>query len=244
MSSRESTVPDFDRNPLVDNGETFAIDPNGKYCKSCSVLFVSKMFVPNLADQGYMGPTSSWAFCRRVVAMIGSRVPEPEPPVDPWDLQTRQLTWVPLGLHQQPSVENLPSRDYALFLLMTVKFHLGPLSQIIHDDSFRQHLERFYRNPAAEASQSRYWYAQLLIILAYGEAFSANGTMKTIPGLDYASRALALTSSLIPMGGDTLAAAEALCLIALYLQALDLRLMAFQMVGNGWILRTSKQTNV
>ncbi|TPX17756.1 uncharacterized protein E0L32_002857 [Thyridium curvatum] len=211
MSSRESTVPDFDRNPLVDNGETFAIDPNGKYW--------------------YMGPTSSWAFCRRVVAMIGSRVPEPEPPVDPWDLQTRQLTWVPLGLHQQPSVENLPSRDYALFLLMTVKFHLGPLSQIIHDDSFRQHLERFYRNPAAEASQSRYWYAQLLIILAYGEAFSANGTMKTIPGLDYASRALALTSSLIPMGGDTLAAAEALCLIALYLQALDLRLMAFQMIG-------------
>ncbi|KAL3954041.1 hypothetical protein ACCO45_011997 [Purpureocillium lilacinum] len=39
------------------NTETFALDPHGKYW--------------------YMGPTSSWAICRRVLAIVGNQMPTP-----------------------------------------------------------------------------------------------------------------------------------------------------------------------
>ncbi|KAL0931493.1 fungal specific transcription factor [Colletotrichum truncatum] len=178
-----------------------------------------------------MGPTSSWAFCRRVLAIIGSRMPDPKAPINPWDLETLNLTWSPVGLYEQPNVDNLPSYDYAVFLLATVKYNLGLFYQIIDHDKFQQRMERLYENPAAEAKRSRYWFSQFLFVLAFGEAFNQAGRSKSVPGISYASRAMALLPAIVPMERNPLAAAEALCLGALYLQALDLRLMSFQLVG-------------
>lgn len=178
-----------------------------------------------------MGPTSSWAFCRRVLAAIGSHTPDPEPPLRPWDLETLNLTWNPIGLNEQPDVESLPSYEYAVFNLAAVKYHLGPFSEIIDYDEFDQRLKQFYESPATEAKHARYWYSQLLFVLAFGEAFNATGTSKSVPGVGYASRALSLLPTMIPMEKEPLRAAEALCLGALYLQALDLRLMSFQLVS-------------
>ncbi|KAM6522798.1 hypothetical protein FALCPG4_012413 [Fusarium falciforme] len=207
--------PEFNRNPLVDNGEVFARDPHGKFW--------------------YMGPTSSWAFCRRVLAIIGSCMPKPEPPVYPWDLETINLTWSPVGLYDQPDVSGLPSCEYALYLLSTVQYHLGSLYEIIDHESFREQVERFYQDPAGEAYRSRFWYSQFLLVLAFGEAFLNTGSNKGVPGIKYASRGLSLIPSLIPLDKDkeSLAVVQAHCLAALYLQAVDLRLMAFQVIGQG-----------
>ncbi|KAF5007515.1 hypothetical protein FDECE_6162 [Fusarium decemcellulare] len=208
-----SDSPEFNRNPLVDNGESYARDTQGKFW--------------------YMGPTSSWAFCRRVLAFIGSHMPRPEPPVYPWDLETIDLTWTPIGFHQQPDVSGLPSHEYALYLLSTVQYHLGSLYEIIDDESFRKDVDRFYEDPARVAMRSRFWYSQFLLVLAFGEAFINTGSAKSVPGINYASRALSLIPSLIPLdqNKESLAAAQAQCLAALYLQALDLRLMSFQIIG-------------
>ncbi|KAJ3542240.1 hypothetical protein NM208_g4208 [Fusarium decemcellulare] len=208
-----SDSPEFNRNPLVDNGESYARDTQGKFW--------------------YMGPTSSWAFCRRVLAFIGSHMPRPEPPVYPWDLETIDLTWTPIGFHQQPDVSGLPSHEYALYLLSTVQYHLGSLYEIIDDESFRKDVDRFYEDPARVAMRSRFWYSQFLLVLAFGEAFINTGSTKSVPGINYASRALSLIPSLIPLdqNKESLAAAQAQCLAALYLQALDLRLMSFQIIG-------------
>ncbi|KAG9255302.1 fungal-specific transcription factor domain-containing protein [Emericellopsis atlantica] len=216
---RDSSPHGFRQNPLVDNGETFARDSNGKYW--------------------YMGPTSSWAFCRRVLAIIGAgkgsgmEMPPARSPVNPWDLETLHLTWDPIGANEQPSVENLPSRDYASYLAHTVKYHLGSLYDIIDHDSFHQQMRDFYHNPQEVANESRYWYSQFLFMLAFGEAFSPTESSEagTLPGMSYASRALALIPALVPIDKASMPAVEALCLAALYLQAVDLRLMAFQLIG-------------
>ncbi|KAI8659193.1 Fungal-trans domain-containing protein [Fusarium sp. Ph1] len=207
--------PEFNRNPLVDNGEVFARDPHGKFW--------------------YMGPTSSWAFCRRVLAIIGSCMPKPEPPVYPWDLETINLAWSPVGLYDHPDVSGLPSCEYALYLLSTVQYHLGSLYEIIDHEPFREQVERFYQDPAGEAYRSRFWYSQFLLVLAFGEAFLSTGSNKGVPGIKYASRGLSLIPSLIPLDKDkeSLAVVQAHCLAALYLQAVDLRLMAFQIIGQG-----------
>ncbi|KAL2850244.1 hypothetical protein BJY01DRAFT_261680 [Aspergillus pseudoustus] len=178
-----------------------------------------------------MGPTSSWAFCQRVLATIRVQSSERTPTVRPWTLESVSLRWSPIGLDEQPDVGNLPSVEYAALLHSTVKYHLGSLYDIVDHDSFSQHMDRFYRDPANEARKSRFWYAQLLFVLAFGEAFISAGSAKPGAGLRYASRGLSLLPCTIPLDGKTLAAVEALCLAALYLQALDSRLTAFQLVG-------------
>lgn len=178
-----------------------------------------------------MGPTSSWSFCRRVLALLGTKVPAPEPPVDPWDLEVLKFNWTPIGLDDQPDVGNLPTYDYAVYLLSVVKFHLGPLGSIIEHGTFSQRLGNFYVDPVAVAKQSRFWYSQFLFVLAFGEAFTQIGVPGTVPGMAYASRGMAMIPSTVPIGLDSSAAVEALCLAALYFQALDLRLMAFQHVS-------------
>lgn len=191
-----------------------------------------------------MGPTSSWAFCRRVLAIIGDRMPKPKHSVSPWDLETINLEWDPIALKEAPDVENLPSKDYATFLSYTVKYHLGSLYEIIDHDKFHQHLHEFYDNPPEVAREHRYWFAQFLFVLAFGEAFSKTESNEAVPGLSYASRALSLIPSLVPIDKSSLSAVEALCLAALYLQAVDLRLMAFQLVSKPFQKTFRKLTRV
>lgn len=194
-----------------------------------------------------MGPTSSWAFCRRVIASIGSRMPEPEAPIEPWDLETVKLTWNPIGFSQSPDVSNLPCYDYTLFMLSTVKYHLGTFSEVIDYDTFATHLKHFYASPVEHATRERFWYAQFLLVLAFGEAFTSRGEHEAVSGIEYASRALSLIPALVPIELDTVAAVEALCLAALYLQSIDLRLLSSQLVGQalricaieGWHRRAS-----
>ncbi|KAJ5256899.1 transcriptional regulator family: Fungal Specific TF [Penicillium angulare] len=143
----------FSRNPLVDNNPQFARTPDGRFW--------------------YMGPTSSWSFCRRVLALIGRRVPESNCPPDPWHLDGMafKLQWRPASPDEIPDVSNLPPLDYALFLFNTVKFYFGFLSFMIDEESYLRDLYEFYEDPAEKATGSRYWYAQYLLVLAFGKAF-------------------------------------------------------------------------
>ncbi|KAJ6186780.1 hypothetical protein N7519_008081 [Penicillium mononematosum] len=201
----------FNRNPLVGSNRSFATDPQGKYW--------------------YMGPTSSWSFCQRILGMIGAHISEEEPVVNPWALESIPLKWNPIGLDEPPEVGSLPSFEYATLLLSTVNYHLGSLYGIINHEYFCMHMEMFYRDPAKEAQESRFWYAQFLLVLAFGEAFISVGSTQPIAGLNYAVRGLSLLPCFSPLQKNSLAAVEALCLAALYVQALDSRLISFQLIG-------------
>ncbi|KAJ5690727.1 Transcription factor [Penicillium macrosclerotiorum] len=204
----------FSRNPLVDKDPPFAQTPDGRFW--------------------YMGPTSSWSFCRRVLRLIGRRVPESNCPPDPWHLDGMafKLQWRPVPLDEVPDVSNLPPLDYALFLFNTVKFYFGFLSFMIEEDAYLRDLHEFYKDPIAKASSSRYWYVQYLLVLAFGKAFLTQKNPSGIPpGHQYASRAMALLPDLSGMHEDPLTCIQALSLGAVYLQSVDMRRAAFQHIG-------------
>ncbi|WYZ33991.1 hypothetical protein EsH8_I_000267 [Colletotrichum jinshuiense] len=204
--------PGFRQNPLVDNDYTFA-KVGERYW--------------------YMGPTSSWSFCRRVLALLGKRIPEAAP--DPWHLPHEgafRMQWTPLGCDEAPDVSNLPPLDYALFLFNTAKFYLGAVFYLIDEPSFLKNLHELYENPAAKASSSRLWYAQYLLILAFGKAFVVNSSSHAAPpGVQYATRAMSLLPDLSGLNPDSILSIQALALAAVYFQCLDMRLAAYQHIG-------------
>ncbi|KAF9893436.1 hypothetical protein FE257_010748 [Aspergillus nanangensis] len=204
----------FWQNPLVDADYTFAKSPDGRYW--------------------YMGPSSSWSFCRRVLALVGKHMAEADSPPDPWHVDgvVFRMRWKPLGFDENPEVTNLPPFDYALFLFNTTKFHFGPLLYLIDEPMYLRNLEEFYENSVAKASISRVWYAQYLLILAFGKAFLGNVTCPgTPPGYQYAVRAMPLLPVLSGLHEDPLLAIQVLTLAAVYFQAIDMRVAAFQHIG-------------
>lgn len=181
-----------------------------------------------------MGPTSSWSFCRRVLALIGRKVPESNCPPDPFHIDgvAFKLTWRPYPPDEVPDVTNLPPLDYALFLFNTVKFYFGFLSFMIDETAYLQDLHEFYRDPPAKAASKRPWYCQYLLVLAFGKAFLIQKNPSgPPPGHQYASRAMALLPDLSGVDEDPLGCIQALSLGAVYLQSIDMRRAAFQHVG-------------
>ncbi|KAE8144967.1 hypothetical protein BDV25DRAFT_165680 [Aspergillus avenaceus] len=205
----------FSQNPLVDNGEyTFATTPDGR--------------------SWYMGPSSSWSFCHRVLALLGKQIPESRCCPDPFNLDGMafKLPWKQVPIDELPDVTNLPPLDYALFLFNSVQYHFGSLSFLINETAFLRALHEFYQDPVSKASSSRAWYAQYLLVLAFGKAFVAQRHLPgPPPGHQYASRAMGLLPDLSGMHDDPLTAIEALSLAALYFQSIDMRKAAFQHIG-------------
>ncbi|KAI1877732.1 hypothetical protein JX265_003740 [Neoarthrinium moseri] len=186
----------FRQNPLVDYDLTFA-KAAGKFW--------------------YMGPSSSWSFCRRVFAFIGQRIPEANSPPDPWNFDgvVFAMHWVPLPKDECPDVSNLPPLDYALFLYNMAKFYLGGHLMFLIDEG-----------------SCRNWYAQYLLILAFGKAFASTSNSQHGPaGHQYALRAMRLLPNMSIPNSDAMLGVPALALAAVYLQSVDMRVAAYQLIG-------------
>ncbi|KAH8734461.1 hypothetical protein BGZ61DRAFT_527804 [Ilyonectria robusta] len=214
-SALSRVEPAFQQNPLVDNDYTFAFaQENGKYW--------------------YMGPSSSWAFCRRVLSLVGKHLPDAGCEPAPWHLDgvAFKMQRRPLGFDEAPDVSNLPPSDYALFLVKTATFYLGPLANIIDEQSFLRNMKELYQDAPTKAKRCRHWYAQFLLMLAFGKAFLGNGGKSDKPpGYNYAARAMSLLPDLAAIDNDPVVAAQALTLAAIYFQSVDMRVPAFQHIG-------------
>lgn len=180
-----------------------------------------------------MGPASSWAFCRRVLALLGKNLPETNNESFPWHLDgvAFRLQWKPLMPDEPPDVSNLPPSDYALFLIQTARFYLGPLASLIDETEFIRHIRELYEDASAKASSCKLWYAQYLLMLAFGKAFlSGRNPDGSPPGYQYAARAMQLMPELAGIALDPVLSAQALTLAAIYFQSIDMRVAAFQHV--------------
>ncbi|KAH7156619.1 hypothetical protein EDB81DRAFT_787528 [Dactylonectria macrodidyma] len=211
--SLDRVEPAFQQNPLVDTDYTFA-QANGRYW--------------------YMGPCSSWAFCRRVLSLIGKHLPNADCEPAPWHLDgvAFKMQRRPLGPDETPDVSNLPPSDYALFLVKTATFYLGPLAKIIDEQRFLRNMKELYADAPTKAKRCRHWYSQFLLMLAFGKAFLGNGKKNDKPpGYNYASRAMSLLPDLAEIDNDPVVAAQALTLAAIYFQSVDMRVPAFQHIG-------------
>ncbi|KAF5645376.1 heterokaryon incompatibility protein het-6 [Fusarium sp. NRRL 25303] len=213
LSTNDVLEPAFRQNPLVDNDYVFG-QAMGRYW--------------------YMGPASSWAFCRRVLALVGKHLPEANNEPLPWHLDgvAFRLQWRPLMPDEPPDISNLPPSDYAYFLIQTARFYLGPLASLIDEAEFLQHFKELYQDASAKAASCKLWYAQYLLMIAFGKAFlggkSADGSP---PGYQYAARAMPLMPELAGIALDPVLSAQALTLAAIYFQSIDMRVAAYQHIG-------------
>ncbi|KAL4895512.1 Zn(II)2Cys6 transcription factor [Aspergillus ambiguus] len=125
----------------------------------------------------------------------------------------------------------LPSLDYALHMLNITKLHLGQAYRFLDEDSFVSHILAFYNNSEEETAESRIWFVQFLLILAFGKAFLSRPNGHDAPGSKFFVRAMSIMPVDTSTGRDSLMVIEALALAALYLYAIDHRENAHLYVG-------------
>ncbi|EJP70584.1 fungal specific transcription factor [Beauveria bassiana ARSEF 2860] len=209
VDDNNSIEPSFMQNPLADNDYTFT-KMKGRFW--------------------YMGPSSSWSFCRRVLTLLGQHLPDQGYVADPGHFDGgHKLVWNPVPWEETPDVSNLPPLDYALLLFNVAKFYLGSIFYLIDEQDWLRNLYELYEDQSAKAASSRHWYAQYLLILAYGKVFITNQSSAEGPtGHQYAARAMALMPDLSGLATDSITAVQALVLGAVYLQSIDMRVGALQ----------------
>lgn len=124
-------------------------------------------------------------------------------------------------------VSGLPSLDFSLHLINTVKFHICQLLHLFEEQIFFSTFYAFYENPIEVATRFRLWYVHYLLILAFGKAFTGqNKKRNKRSGCDLFVRAMKLLPDATYLCRDELLSAEILVCIALYLQSLDFRAAA------------------
>jgi hypothetical protein len=178
-----------------------------------------------------LGPTSTWSFSRRVLSTIQTRLnPTSTKPIPlAVDGDAYQIHWRQTSSEEIPDTSGLPSPDQAIYMLNTVRFHFGHLYQLFEEEDFTRNLEEFYHNASAKVQESRLWYVQFLVVLAFGEALLApvRRASNTASWTKYFSRAMSLLPDTTALWQDPLLGIEVLALIALYLHSVDMRDSAY-----------------
>ncbi|RJE27523.1 hypothetical protein PHISCL_00109 [Aspergillus sclerotialis] len=184
----------------------------------------------------FLGPTSTWSFSRRVLKIMQDRLnPGRSSPIPmAVDGDAYQLHWGHASSDEPPDISGLPSLEYALYLLNTVKFRLSPLYRLFDENEFLRNMYEFYDDAPAKVRESRLWYVQYLVIMAFGEAFlvPVRTASNTSGWTKYFTRAMSLLPDTTALWNDPVLAMEVLALIALYFHSVDMRDTAYCYIGH------------
>lgn len=127
----------------------------------------------------------------------------------------------------------LPSADFAIYLINAVKFHIGQLFHLFDEATFMPEFSHFYENVANQQTPPPLWYVHFLTLLAFGKVFVARTVDgRRLPGAEFFERARMLMPDIIFLNNQPVEAVEVLCCQALYLQSLDFRTAAHNVVGH------------
>ncbi|CZR37641.1 uncharacterized protein FPRO_07168 [Fusarium proliferatum ET1] len=204
----------------------------------CWISIYQEIFSPCLIV--FLGPTSTWAFCRQVFTILENAVNSPDTPLAPLNLDGVAfiLQWQSKLEVDGDDLSRLPPMGHALFQYNTVKFRLGELSCIIDEPSFLETFYAFHKNPLETAHEHRLWFIEYLLILASGKALtsgygSPSRAHKTLNGSYMAARAFSLLPDMAVLQNNrpALLAMRVLALSALYHHAVDMRSSAYQYVS-------------
>ncbi|KAL4799571.1 hypothetical protein BDV19DRAFT_400798 [Aspergillus venezuelensis] len=184
----------------------------------------------------WLAPASAWSFTARLKLMIAEKLNVETHYSDPelFDGDLYPIQWAPATPGSTPDISNLPSIDHALYLFNTVKFHLGHNFRIVHEPEFVENVHRFYYGDAVkQVSESRLWFVEFLLVLAFGNAFLAQRKSATDPpGAKYFVRAMSLMPDHTSLSRGGFVAIEALALTGLYLYSIDHRSSAHVYIGH------------
>ncbi|KAJ8112456.1 hypothetical protein OPT61_g5177 [Boeremia exigua] len=188
----------------------------------------------NTGQALHFGSSSNWSFGRRALALVHSKVfgfPLPETDLH-FDGSTYDLGWDGRRTAVTAVQSALPTADHALFLINTVKFHCGQLFHVFDNDVFMQNFNMFHENNQAQGRCPELWYIHYLIVLAIGKSLVGRLRKGRKPsGADLFVQAMQMLPDQIFLWTDPVESTEILCCAALYLQCLDLRIVAYTMIG-------------
>lgn len=88
-----------------------------------------------------------------------------------------------------------------------------------------KNLHEFYGDVQQKVQNSKLWYIQFLVIMAFGETLllPASKTSQSSAYSQYFTRAMSLLPDITEMWNDPILSVEILALVALYLYSLDMR---------------------
>ncbi|KAH7054394.1 Zn(II)2Cys6 transcription factor [Macrophomina phaseolina] len=188
---------------------------------------------PNGRKWIWLSPWSPWSFTVRLTLMMTEKLhlDMPNSPPVYSDGETYPLQWRPCSEDTPPDITGLPSKDHALYLFNAVKFHLS--YRFFDDGEFIKNVNDFYHGKAQEkATESRLWFVQFLIVLAFGNAFlSKSKNPREPPGAKYFVRAMSLMPEHSSVWKGSLLAVEVHILAGLYLYSIDHREAAHVYLG-------------
>lgn len=199
------------------------------------LIFDVRDEIADMDITGSLGPTSSWAYCRRALALLQNHSPDFNRPPPPPNLDGAafRLRWTTKSAVEPNDVKGLPASEYTSYLYSTVQFHLGDLWGIVNENHFMSHFKQFQDYPFETAKNHRLWFVEYLLVLAFGKAFlnhPGQSTNAAPPGSEYAARAMSLMPDVAEMHDEGILAVEVLSLAALYFQSIDMRISAYQLV--------------
>ncbi|PWY86744.1 C6 transcription factor [Aspergillus heteromorphus CBS 117.55] len=184
----------------------------------------------------FLGPTSTWSFSRRVLNIVQAQIsPDSSQPIPlAVDGDAYQVQWRHASSDEHPDISGLPSLEHALYMVSTVQFHFSHLYRLFDEEDFLHHLYEFYDDAATKVQESRLWYVQFLVILAFGEAFldPLRKAPNTASWTRYFSRAMSLLPDITGLWQNPTLAIEVLALIALYFHSVDMRDTAYCYIGH------------
>lgn len=183
-----------------------------------------------------MGTSSSWAFARRVFGMTCGRLEDSS-----WsgsllfDGNVYDMKWDGSrrdSLEDNYDISNLPTPDFAGYLINSVKFHCGQLLYLFDESNFMSKFVSFQQSPEKEARSSPLWFCHYLLLLAFGKSFVVQSAKSTRPaGSDHFIQAMKCMPDFSFFEGDPIEKTQVLCCAALFLQCLNNRTAAYRMVS-------------
>jgi proline utilization trans-activator len=201
-------------------------------------------YLPDIQGKAiYLGTSSTWSFGRLVLLLAQDRIMKA--PLSPnellWEGQTYQLGWNG-DRSSDPSSRGgdavLPQADYGVYLLNTVKFHVGQIFHLFDDTVFMDSFAKFYDPSTVTPAANSLWYSHYLLLLAFGKAFVSKDRkadqQKRPSGCEFFLQAMATLPDLTFVNSssfDVFEAMEVLCCAALYLHSLDFRGAAYRVIG-------------
>jgi proline utilization trans-activator len=145
---------------------------------------------------------------------------------------TYDLEWNGLRSQAIPDIRGLPAIDHALFLINATKFHTGQMFHLFDEAKFMKQFYHFYENPAENIRTAGLWLPHFLVIIALGKAFvGAQNRGNMPPGSEFFRAAFMMLPDYSFLWKDPSTSAEILCAFALYLQSIDWRTSAHNMVS-------------
>lgn len=181
----------------------------------------------------YLGTSSNWSFGRRVLVMVHESLFGLAPPPGRllFEGQAYDIDWHGASLSSMTDHDAtivLPTTDFALFLINTVKFRCGQLFHLFDEESFMQSFTKFHSDEYSKQSVVALWYAHYLLVLALGKALVVVFTKGTKPpGSDFFVEGMRMLPDVGLTTSEPIQSMEILCCAALYLQCLDKRKAAY-----------------